>query len=69
MALGKMLRVVRVILYIYKKIKGLGHRVKIGDEEVSQIDEVTKARYYANDIITYPGKETTDSSSVRSDRR
>ena len=74
MAFGKMLRVVRVILYV-AKYNAAGwdtesFAVKIGVEEGSGIADVVKARYCANDVITYPGEEKkidAGSSIVRKD--
>ena len=60
MAFGKILRVVRVILYVYIKTKEPdmtgAFAVKIGAEEQSGDAGVTKAKYCAHDVSTYPGE-------------
>ena len=60
MAFGKILRVVRVILYVYIKTNEPdmtgAFAVKIGAEEQSGDAGVTKAKYCAHDVSTYPGE-------------
>ena len=60
LAFNKMLRVVRVILYVNRYIdsdkwKTEAFAVKVGAEKQSGTADVTKAKYCANDVSTYPG--------------
>ena len=68
MAFGKVLRVVRVILYVKKHINSdkwetEAFAVKVGAEEQSGTADVTKAKYCVNDVSTYPG----DSKKIEND--
>ena len=70
----KMLRFVRVILYVNKytndpKWNTEAFAVKIGVDEQSRTADVTKAQYCANDVSTYPGESKKISNGYYVERK